>query len=247
MYKSRNFYARIRGDRALFTNPATKGGSERSSYSVPTRQALQGIIDGIYHKPTFTNVITEVKVVNQIQTELHGVRALLHDYSADLSYVSYLSDVEYLVKFHFIWNENREDLIQDRLPKKHEAIMERSIRKGGRRDIFLGTRECFGLVDEISQEEYETIPSYYNGVTIDLGIMFHSFAYPTSKDTPLKSYFTKTVMENGAIKFKPQSECEIVNTLSSYAFKSLGQLKSVDDEYVDDEYEEYEAMEKGEG
>ena len=49
-------------------------------------------------------------------------------------------------------------------------------------------------------------------------------------------------MENGAIKFKPQSECEIVNTLSSYAFKSLGQLKS-----VDDEYEEYEAMEKGEG
>ena len=70
MYRSRNFYARIRGDRALFTNPATKGGSERSSYSVPTRQALQGIIDGIYHKPTFTNVVTEVKVVNQIQTEV---------------------------------------------------------------------------------------------------------------------------------------------------------------------------------
>ena len=242
MYRSRNFYAKIRGDRALFTNPATKGGSERSSYSVPTRQALQGIIDGIYHKPTFTNVITEVKVVNQIQTELHGVRALLHDYSADLSYVSYLSDVEYLVKFHFIWNENREDLIQDRLPKKHEAIMERSIQKGGRRDIFLGTRECFGLVDEISQEEYEIIPSYYDGVTIDLGIMYHSLDYPTSKDTPLKSYFAKTVMENGVIKFKPQSKCEIVNTLSSYAFKSPGQLKS-----VDDEYEEYEAMEKGEG
>ncbi len=98
MYRSRNFYARVRGQRALFTNPATKGGSERSSYSTPTRQALQGIIDAVYHKPTFTNVVTEVKV-NQIQTELHGVRALLHDYSADLSYVSYLSDVEYLVNF----------------------------------------------------------------------------------------------------------------------------------------------------
>ncbi len=45
--------------------------------------------------------------------------------------------------------------MQDRLPNKHEAIMERSIRKGGRRNIFLGTSECFGLVDEISQEEYE--------------------------------------------------------------------------------------------
>lgn len=244
LYRSRNFYARIRGDRALFTNPATKGGSERSSYSVPTRQALQGIVDGIYHKPTFINVVTEVKVINQIQTELHGVRALLHDYSADLSYVSYLSNVEYLVKFHFIWNENRKDLIQDRLPNKHEAIMERSIRKGGRRDLFLGTRECFGLVDEIKQEEYENMPSYYDNVTIDLGIMFHSFAYPTDNQTLLKSCFTKTVMENGVIKFKAQSECEIVNTLSSYAFKVPSQIKSVDKEYA--EYEKYEAMEKGE-
>lgn len=241
MYRSRNFYARVRGDRALFTNPATKGGSERSSYSVPTRQALQGIVDGIYHKPTFTNVITEVKIVNQIQTELHGVRALLHDYSADLSYVSYLSDVEYLVKFHFIWNESREDLIQDRQANKHEAIMERSIRKGGRRDVFLGTRECFALVDKISQEEYDNCPSYYDGFSIDLGIMFHSFAYPIDKKTPLKSYFAKTVMENGVIKFKSQKECEIVNTLSSYAFKLPSQIKS-----VDDEFNEYEEMERGE-
>ncbi|WP_297663397.1 type I-C CRISPR-associated protein Cas5c [uncultured Streptococcus sp.] len=241
MYRSRNFYVKIRSEQALFTNPATKGGGERSSYQVPTRQALQGIIDAVYYKPTFTNVVTEVKVMNQIQTELHGVRALLHDYSADLSYVSYLSDVEYLVKFHFIWNENREDLMQDRLPKKHEAIMERSIRKGGRRNIFLGTSECLGLVDEISQEEYENTPSYYDGVTIDLGIMFHSFAYPKDETTPLKSYFTKTVMENGVIKFKPQSECEIVNTLSSYTFKTPGQVKS-----VDDELKEYDAMEKGE-
>lgn len=241
MYKSRNFYVRIRGDRALFTHPATKGGSERASYSVPTRQALQGIIDGIYHKTTFTNVVTEVKVVNQIQTEVHGVRALKHNYSADLSYVSYLSDVEYLVKFHFIWNENRKDLMQDRSPNKHEAIMERSIRKGGRRDIFLGTRECFGLIDEISQEEYKNIQSYYDGVTIDFGIMFHSFAYPSDKTSPLKSYFTKTVMKNGIIKFKPQTDCEIRNTLSSYIFKDPGKIKSVNEEYI-----EYEAMERGE-
>ena len=78
-------------------------------------------------------------------------------------------------------------------------------------------------------------------MSIDLVIMFHSFAYPTDKTSPLKSYFTKTVMENGVIKFKSQSECEIVNTLSSYAFKVPGQIKSVDQEYA-----EYEAMEKGE-
>lgn len=243
MYRSRNFYMRVRGDLALFTNPATKGGGERSSYPIPTRQALQGIVDAVYHKPTITNIITEVKVINQIQTELHGVRALLANYGADLSYVSYLSDVEYLVKFHFIWNENRPDLIQDRLPNKHEAIMARSIKKGGRRDVFLGTRECLGLVDEISQEEYETAESYYDNQSIDLGIMFHSFAYPKDKSQPLQSFFTKTVMENGIVKFKEQADCEIVNQLSSYAFKTAGPIKSVDEEF--DQYQQDEVREEG--
>ena len=141
MYRSRNFYLRVKGDLALFTNPATKGGGERSSYAVPTRQALKGVVDAVYYKPTITNVVTEVKIVNQIQTELHGVRALLANYGADLSYVSYLSNVEYLVKFHFIWNENRPDLVHDRLPNKHEAMIERTIKKGGRRDVFRVTRE----------------------------------------------------------------------------------------------------------
>lgn len=233
MYRSRHFYMRVRGELALFTNPATKGGGERSSYPVPTRQALQGIVDAVYHKPTITNVVTEVKVINQIQTELHGTRALLKDYGADLSYVSYLSDVEYLIKYHFVWNENRPDLVKDRLPNKHEAIMERSLRKGGRRDVFLGTRECLGLVEAISQEEYETaqIASEHANQEIDLGIMFHSFAYPTDRKEPLRSYFTRTVMTNGTIHFKEQAECEIVNTLSSYTFKPAGPIKPVEEEF----------------
>lgn len=231
MYRSRNFYLRVKGDLALFTNPATKGGGERSSYAVPTRQALKGVVDAVYYKPTITNVVTEVKIVNQIQTELHGVRALLANYGADLSYVSYLSKVEYLVKFHFIWNENRPDLVHDRLPNKHEAIMERSIKKGGRRDVFLGTRECLGLVEAISQEDYETADVKYGDVTIDLGIMFHSFAYPTESNQPLRSYFTKTVMENSVIRFKEQEDCEIVNTLSNYVFKTSGDIKSVEEEF----------------
>ena len=45
--KSQYFYARIVGDRALFTNPATKGGGEKFSYPVPTRQALEGVVDNI--------------------------------------------------------------------------------------------------------------------------------------------------------------------------------------------------------
>lgn len=233
MYRSRNFYVRLTADRALFTNPATKGGGERSSYLVPTRQALQGCIDAIYYKPTIQNVVTEVKVVKKIKTELHGVRALLKDYGADLSYVSYLSDVEYLVKFHFIWNENREDLIHDRLPKKHEAIMARSLARGGRRDVFLGTRECLALAEEISQDDYESASGCHPNQTIDFGLMFHSFAYPTDSKTPLKSYFTRTEMVNGCIRFKDQADCEVVNELSSYSFKPGGPVKPVDQELAE--------------
>lgn len=241
MFRSRNFYVRIQGDLALFTNVATKGGSERFSYLVPSRQALQGMVDAIYYKPTFTNVVTEVKVMNQIQTELHGVRALLRDYSADLSYVSYLSDVEYLVKFHFVWNENRPDLEADRIVNKHESIMTRSIEKGGRRDLFLGTRECLGVAERISQEEYESAESYYKDQTIDFGIMFHSFGYPTNEGESLKSYFTHTYMVDGVITFKEQDDCEVVNHLSSYTFKSTGPIKS-----VNKEFEEYQEMERRE-
>lgn len=60
--------------------------------------------------------------------------------------------------------------------------------------------------------------------------MFHSFKYPSKKDNPLKSYFTNTVMEDGVINFKPQSDCEIENILSDYDFKYPKEIKSVDDE-----------------
>ena len=101
-------------NRNSFTNPITKGGGEKYSYPIPTKQALEGIVDNIYRKPTFTNVVDEVKVINPIQTEVHGSRALLSNYKADLNYISYLSDVEYLIKFHFEWDLTRGDLAEDR-------------------------------------------------------------------------------------------------------------------------------------
>ena len=138
--QSKFFYARITGDRALFTNPITKGGGEKYSYPIPTKQALEGIVDNVYRKPTFTNVVDEVKVINPIQTEVHGIRALLSNYKADLNYISYLSDVEYLIKFHFEWDFNRGDLTDDRKRLKHEEIMERSLELGGRSSDTMGMK-----------------------------------------------------------------------------------------------------------
>ena len=65
--RSKYFYMRITGDYALWTDPATKGGGERISYQVPTAQAIQGICDAVYFKPTIRNVVDAVKIVKPVR------------------------------------------------------------------------------------------------------------------------------------------------------------------------------------
>lgn len=228
--RSKYFYMKVTGDYALWTDPATKGGGERISYQVPTAQALQGICDAVYFKPTIRNVVDAVKVINPVRFHSMGYRALYADLSAGLNYVTVLEDVEYLLKYHFEWDLNRDDLARDRIMKKHEAIAERSLKRGGRRDVFLGVRELIGYVEAIDEEEYLREETFYFGSDLDLGNIFHSFIYPHSEDEPLKSLFTHTYMKDGIIEFKTQEECEIVNTLSSYTFKGHKSVVSVDEE-----------------
>ena len=62
MYRSKNFYVRVTGDLALFTSPQSKAGGERTSYLVPTRQALTGIVDGVYFKPSIQNIVKDILI-----------------------------------------------------------------------------------------------------------------------------------------------------------------------------------------
>lgn len=229
--KSKYFYIRLKGDYGLITAPETKGGGERATYPVITKQAAIGIIDACYFKPVLRNVVDEVKVINPIKTHTMGVRVLKKDYSQDRSNITYLVDVLYLIKFHFEWNLDRDDLKNDRNMKKHEAIMERSIKRGGRRPIFIGASECQGYVDAISEEDYLKAKSAYDGQTMSFGLMFNSFRYPVKPGEKLYSYFGNVIMKDGIIKYKEQDECEVKNELSSYVFKYPEYETSVDEEY----------------
>mgnify|MGYP000984217036 CR=1 FL=1 len=228
--RSKYFYMKVTGDYALWADPATKGGGERISYQVPTAQAIQGVCDAVYFKPTIRNVVDAVKIVNPVRFHSMGYRALYSNLKAGLNHVTVLEDVEYLVKYHFEWNLDREDLSQDRIMRKHEAIAERSLKRGGRRDVFLGAREFLGYVEAITEKEYLSEKTFYFGSDLDLGNIFHSFKYPNKKNGHLKSFFTHTIMKDGIIEFKLQDECEIVNTLSSYTFKVHKSVVSVDEE-----------------
>lgn len=63
-----DFEFAIHGDRALFTQDTNQSG-ERSSYLIPTYEAIKGIIENIYWKPPFIPVVDSVRIMNIIQYE----------------------------------------------------------------------------------------------------------------------------------------------------------------------------------
>lgn len=134
------------GDYALFSDPITRVGGEKCTYQIPTYEALKGILSSVYWKPTIVWYIDKVRVMNPIRMEVKGIRTIKYNDGSgvDRSYYTYLKDCRYQVSAHFEWNENRPELIGDRNENKHHEIAKRMIEKGGRRDIFLGTRECQG-------------------------------------------------------------------------------------------------------
>lgn len=200
----------VRGKYALFSDPIMRIGGEKCSYQIPTYEALKGIAASIYWKPTFIWYIDAVRIMNPIQTETKGIRPIKMNGGNDLSYYTYLKDVRYQVRAHFEWNDNRPELLQDRNENKHHNIARRMVEKGGRRDIFLGTRECQGYVAPCQFEEGNS--AYQEIEELGFGTMYHGITYPDeaySEDTKgkLTVNLWRPVMKRGVIEFLRPEEC----------------------------------------
>ena len=224
----------VSGDYALFTDPITKLGGEKFTYQVPTYQALKGIAESIYWKPTIMIYIDKVRIMRKIEEETKAIRLLKYNdtKTPDLAHYTYLRDVQYQVLAHFEFNQHRPDLVKDRNINKHLAIMNRSIKRGGRRDIFLGVRECQGYVEPC---EFGTGEGYYDGKDQTFCIMEHWLNYPdeTGKDQ-LAVRLWNVKMEQGVITFPRPEACPIVRPLHDLSAKSFAMttIRGVDEEYV---------------
>ena len=201
----------VSGRYALFSNPALRMGGEKATFPVPTYQALKGITEQTYWVPSIIWLVDDVRVVRPIQTESKSVRPISYDgHPSTLSIYTYLREPLYQVRAHFIPNPFRTelDLIADgQNEHKHHCIARRMVERGGRRDIFLGTRECLAYVEPCAYGEGE---GYYDrSGEIDLGLMFHSFAYPdeTGKNE-LGVRFWRARMVNGEIHFPRPEDCD---------------------------------------
>lgn len=215
----------VSGEYGLFSDPVTRIGGEKQSYQIPTYEALKGILQSVYWKPSIIWVIDAVRVMNQIQTETKGIRPIKYSGGNDLSYYTYLKKCRYQVKAHFIWNENRPELACDRNENKHHNIAKRMINKGGRRDVFLGTRECQGYVEPCVFGEG---PGFYDQVEeLAFGVMYHGITYADeaySEETKGKMSVRlwRPVMKQGIVKFIRPEECTLVRPIRQGFIKPFG-------------------------
>lgn len=212
---------KVWGRHALFTDPLTKVGGEKCSYHVPTYEALKGIAKSIYWKPTLIWVIDEVRVMKRIRTQTKGTKPLEFSGGNSLAIYTFLADVEYQVKAHFEWNEHRVELAGDRIDGKHYAIVKRMLERGGRQDIFLGTRDCQGYVEPC--EFGSGVGAHDDAGELAFGLMFHGFDYPDETgDEKLHADFWRPTMVDGVIRFPRPKDCPVRKFVRAMSVKPFG-------------------------
>lgn len=216
----------VYGPYGLFSDPLMRVGGEKSSYQVPTYEALKGVLSSVYWKPTLIWFIDEVRIMNRIQTEVKSIRPIKYNGGNDLAYYTYLKDCRYQVRAHFEWNMNRPELANDRNENKHHEIAKKMIARGGRRDVFLGTRECQAYVEPCVFGEGK---GYYDDLPqLAFGVMYHGITYPDEAySDETKGMMTvnlwRPVMEKGMIRFPRPENCPLHRTIKPMRMKSFGE------------------------
>ena len=201
----------VSSDMALFADPITSAGGEKTTYSIPTYEAIKGVLKSIYWKPTFLWVIDKVRVMNSICTETIGTKLpRINGDGQDLANYTYLVDVKYQVRAHLVWNENRPEYAEDRDFRKHYGIFAKSLLKGGRLPVFLGKSEC--CADVTPCDFGSGSGAYDESGQINFGYMYHGITYPDeaySEDTRdcLTLDIAPVLMKNGIIEFMEPSQC----------------------------------------
>ncbi len=132
--------------------------------------------------------------------------------------------MEYQVEAHFEWNKYRPELANDRIDGKHFTIAQRMLEKGGRQDIFLGTRDCQGYVEPCVFGEGEG--AYDHIDELSFALMFHGFDYPDETGVDeLHSRFWYATLKHGVLEFPKPEQCTVRRFVRAMSVKnfSLGE------------------------
>lgn len=224
----------VRAERALFTRPDLR--IERFTYPVPTFGALAGVLRSIYAKPSFYWVPSKVLILNPIRYQNIQINEVKDAIITRQPFIAsnrrvqkmqtYLYDVHYVVEAHFEWSGKQSD---DENLGKHLDIFRRSLEAGGRRDVFLGLRECAAIVEPVDSkfdafkphdrfnavvsEQRETWKRMgQTGLTMDVGLIFHSWEWGAAKDgTDIPTFFYAMV-QDGVLEYPhPDDNARVIH------------------------------------
>jgi CRISPR-associated protein Cas5d len=177
-----------------------------------------------------------VRIVKPIRTQSKSTKPLQWDGGNTLAIYTFLHDVEYQIEAHFEWNEHRPELSADRIEGKHYSIAQRMLARGGRQDIFLGTRDCQAYVEPCEFGEGE---GHYDAIDElgGYGLQFHSFGYPdeTGQDE-LITRFWQPVLKHGILDFPRTDDPNLIRNqvrkMTKKDFQLNHNVKSVETEEV---------------
>jgi CRISPR-associated protein Cas5d len=230
------FAIRLWGRHAMYTDPISKLGGEKCSYPLPTHEAMKGVYKSICWKPTYIWYIDKLRILKLIETQTKGTKPMnwagVGSKRNNLSIYNYLYDVEYQIQGHLEWNFYRPDLEKDRDKRKHDNMIKRWLKNGGRQDVFLGTRDCQAYAEPC---EFGSGPGAYDNIeTLTFGLMFHSFSYPDETGVnELHAQFWRPVLKYGVLEFPRPEECTIrrfIRPMQPKKFKFNVNLQALENE-----------------
>ena len=152
--------------------------------------------------------------------------------------------MKYQVRAHFEPNNNQPKLKEDsRNENKHHNIAKRMVQRGGRRDIFLGTRECQAFVEPCVFGEGE---SYYDTMPgeVSYGFMYHGITYAEEaileedQDQMTVRFWRPVMKKGGIIEFTRPEDCTEKRHIRYMEKKIFGKEENNfigQDEFTDEE------------
>lgn len=147
--------------------------------------------------------------------------------------------IRYVLIFEF--NPNHPELKEDWNEHKHHNIARRMVQRGGRRDVFLGTRECQAFVEPCVFDEGE---GYYDTMQGELsyGFMYHGITYadeallPEEKNRMTVHFWRPVMKQRGLIEFIRPEECQDRRFIKEMSVRTFGEGKfSGLQEFTDEE------------
>lgn len=131
------------------------------------------------------------------------------------------------MRAHFEFNLNHSELEEDRNEHKHHNIARRMVARGGRRDIFLGTRECQAFAEPCVFGEgagyYDDMPG-----EVSYGFMYHGITYADEaildqeKNKMTVNFWRPVMKQGGIIEFIRPEECPEKRFVKEMSVRAFG-------------------------